>query len=156
VLNSKQFRQKIKTKYTLDDKSCFTDSEVRFIAKHKCKCSLCGCDFLTGSGGCGGSEPYAIAENNELLCCDCYYELYQAICPICESVYDIFKSGIDYYITINNQKCQLAYKSNVYAEAVIVVLAMETTAKERERLQRRINYNPHLCQNCIDEFVKNE
>lgn len=147
-----KIKQHYKTEFWSSNNGLLTlsESEVDFIIKNDCKCSVCGDSIFEM-----GDFPELLQEDDEIRCEDCYDTDYRAICPICESSYDIYDGESEYRIVPKEDSRDLSEKHGIYkGDKLIIPIDINQYKKIYCGDNCRVVYPDDICAECVRKFVR--
>lgn len=150
-------KQKIKNHYKTEYSSSgpeltISDDEIDFIIKHDCKCSTCGKSIFEM-----WDFPELIVNDDELRCEDCYDEDYLAICPICESSYDIYGGESEYEVIVEGDENYNFEYPGIYKNGKLIV-PIKINEYEKIEVGEHCTevYSDKICSECVKKFTAKE
>ena len=150
-------RQKIKDHYKTEYSSSeagltISDDEIDFIIKHDCKCSTCGDSIFEVQ-----DFPELVVNDDELRCEDCYDEDYRAICPICESYYDIYDGESEYEVIVEGDEDYNFEYPGIYKKGQLIVpIKIDEFMKIETGEHCSEVYSDKICNDCAKKYTKKE
>lgn len=125
-----------------------SDDEIDFIIKHDCKCSICDASIFEM-----WDFPELIVNDDELRCEDCYDKDYLAICPICESSYDIYGGESEYEVIVEGDEDYNFEHPGIYKNGKLIVPIKINEFKKIEIGEHCTEvYSDKICSECAKKI----
>ena len=151
-------RDKIKNHYKTEFYSSnngqleISESEIDFIIKHDCKCSVCGDSIFEM-----GDFPELLKEDDEIRCENCYDTDYRAICPICENSYDIYDGESEYRIVTKEDSRDFREAHGIYkGDNLIIPIDINKYMRIDCGDDCSEVYSDNICSECVEKFVRDK
>ena len=154
--NQLDMRGKIKQHYKTEFSSSnngaltITETEIDFIIKHDCECSICGESIFELY-----DFPELLIDDDELLCELCYDSEYTQFCPICEETYNIYDGESDYSVVVENDNDHGEQMPGIYYNNNLITPIRMNDYKKIECGDRCEDvYSDKICIECAMKYTK--
>lgn len=130
----------------------WTDEKLDFIIKKDCDCDNCGVSVDEFN-----DFPKLLIDEDELLCEDCYTELYRKICPICENYYDIKDGESDYSVKNEYDAKEDNEVAGIYHLGNLLIPLNINHLKKIDCGDNCCKvYSDDICPDCVSDLVRKD